>query len=98
MNYLMPTRYKLRKSSPKKNIISVLLFALSRLKIKEISYFKGKTLEKPATFLQTACIYCSSKRDQKGTKTLAKPVFSREPDWQFGNAQPYAGHCVWMGP
>lgn len=77
MNYLMLTRYKFRKSSPKKNTISMLLFALSRLKIKEISYFKRKMLEKPAMFLQTACIYCNSKRDQKGAKTPAKPVFSR---------------------
>lgn len=77
MSYLMLTRYKLRKSSPNKNTISMLLFALSRLKIKEISYFKRKTLEKPAMFLQTACSYCNSKRDQNGTKTPAKPVFSR---------------------
>ena len=37
INYLLPTSYKRRKSPPKKNIISMLLFAWSSLKVKEIS-------------------------------------------------------------
>lgn len=37
INCLSPTSYKCRKYPPKKNIISMLLFALSSLKVKEIS-------------------------------------------------------------
>lgn len=37
INYLLPTSYKHRESAPKKNIISVLLFALRSPKVKEVT-------------------------------------------------------------